>query len=99
MTVLQKFQYTWPEGTTPIQFTNWITTLPQEDQDEFAQAMTRQESIRQTYIDNGLLSVVPEGYQWKDQAALNGIPNDPTWEIYWARWVKETGVMFSYTVV
>jgi hypothetical protein len=100
MTVLQQFQYTWPEGTTPIQFNDWITTLPQADQDEFAQAVSRQQAIRQQYVDNGLLSVVPEGYEWKDQAAqINGKPNDPTWEIYWARWIRETGVTFSYTVV
>ena len=100
MSVIQKFEYTWPEGVEQIQFHPWVATLTQAEQDEFAQALARQEALRQPFIDDGLLVMIPEGYEWKDQATLqNGKPTDPVWQTYWSRWVDPTGVQFSYTIV
>ena len=101
MAILQQFEYTWPDGTTPITFTNWIATLTQAEKDEFAPALARQDAIRQQWIDNGLLELVDRvGYRWKDQDTFNiGKPVDPTWLTYWNRWQEETGVIFSYNVV
>jgi hypothetical protein len=96
MSVVQQFEYTWPDGMEQIQFLPWIATLTQEEQDEFAQAKTRQDAIKQQWVDDGLLSIIPEGYEWKDQETFdNGKPNDPVWLEYWGRWVSETQVQFS----
>ena len=101
MGVISKFVYTWPEGTTPIQFPSWIKTLAPAEQDEFAQAQSRQLAFRQQLIDDGLLTLVPEvGYEWKDKTTLDiGKPTDPTWQIYWDKWIKETGVIFSIEII
>ena len=96
MTVLQKFEYAWPEGAPQLHFLNWIATLPQAEQDEFAQAKIRQEAYRQVFIDNGTLTMVEGGYEWKDQESADiGKPTDSVWITYWSRWIKETGVQFS----
>ena len=96
MSVIQKFEYTWPEGAPQLQFLDWIATLPQAQQDEFAQAKIRQEAHRQPFIDDGTLSIVPEGYEWKDRESIDiGKPTDSVWIAYWSRWINETGVKFS----
>jgi len=96
MSVIQQFEYTWPEGTTPIDFHPWVATLTQAEQDEFAQALARQQAFRQQWIDDGSLTLVPDGYEWKDESTLSaGKPMDPTWQVYWKRWIDETGVQFS----
>jgi len=96
MTVIQKFEYAWPEGAPELQFLDWVATLPQAEQDEFAQAKIRQEAHRQPFIDDGRLSIVEEGYEWIDQEAADlGKPTDSVWIGYWSRWIEETGVKFS----
>jgi hypothetical protein len=96
MSVTQQFEYIWPEGAMQLQVDQWVATLSQAEQDEFAQAWTRQRAFRQKVIDDGSLTLVSEGYEWKDKTTLdNGKPNDPTWLIYWNRWIKETGVIFT----
>ena len=100
MAVIQKFIYTWPEGTTPIHLAPWVATLTQAEQDEFIQAQERQKAFRQKLIDEELLELVDEGYQWKDKTTLDiGKPTDPIWLIYWNRWIRETGVIFSIEVI
>jgi len=100
MSVTQQFEYTWPEGAIPLQFEPWVATLPQAEQDEFAQAQARQRALRQKLIDEGLLWQVPEGYVWKDKNTFDiGKPTDPTWQLYWTRWINETGVKFSYKLL
>jgi hypothetical protein len=96
MSVTQKFEYTWPEGAPELHFLDWIATLTQAEQDDFAQAKIRQEAHRQPFIDDGRLSIVEEGYAWKDQETADlGKPTDPVWIEYWSRWINETGVKFS----
>ena len=100
MPILSKFIYTWPEGSTPIMFYNWIKTLSKEEQDEFRLADIRQKEFRKIVVDQGNLEITDDGYVWKDADAEKvNKPHDPTWQIYWARWINETGVQFSYTIV
>ena len=100
MPVTQEFEYTWPEGSTPIQFHTWIATLSQSEQDEFAQAFIRQRAYRQQAIDSGLMSLRFNGYEWKDKATLDrGKPTDPVWQAYWQRWIDTTGVQFIVNIV
>jgi hypothetical protein len=96
MAIIQKFEYKWPTGTTPIEFYDWIATLTQEEQDEFRLADIRQKEFRKLVVDQGNLTVTDTGYVWKDQEALAvNKPHDPTWDLYWSRWQKETGVQFT----
>jgi hypothetical protein len=96
MPILSKFVYTWPNGTTPIAFDAWIKTLSTEEQDEFQQADIRQKDFRKSIVNQGNLKVTDAGYVWKDKDTLNiGKPTDPTWQIYWTRWINETGVIFT----
>jgi len=96
MSVLQKFIYIWPEGATPISFPNWILALTQSEQDEFRLADIRQKEFRKQVVDQGNLQVTDDGYIWKDKDALTtNKPTDPTWQIYWQRWIDETGVQFT----
>jgi hypothetical protein len=96
MPTLSKFIYTWPEGTTPITFEAWIETLSKEEQDEFRLADIRQKEFRKMVVDQGNLVVTNDGYVWKDKDAEKvNKPHDPTWDLYWGRWITETGVVFT----
>ena len=96
MPILSKFIYTWPDGTIPIMFVDWVNTLSKEEQDEFQLADIRQKEFRKIVVDQGNLTVTNDGYVWKDKDTLNtGKPTDTTWQIYWTRWINETGVQFT----
>ena len=96
MPILSKFKYNWPDGTTPIMFYDWLTTLSKEEQDEFRLADIRQKEFRKIVIDQGKLNVTKDGYEWKDATAeKQNKPHDPTWDLYWTRWINETGVQFT----
>ena len=96
MPIFSKFIYIWPEGTNPIDFPPWIDTLTQAEQDEFRLADIRQKEFRKLVVDQGNLTVTDTGYVWKDQEALAvNKPHDPTWDLYWTRWQKETGAQFT----
>ena len=96
MSITQKFHYTWPEGAQQLQFEPWVATLLQAEQDEFAQAKIRQQAYRQPFIDDGRLTVMDNGYKWKDQETADlGKPTDTIWMKYWNRYINETGVAFT----
>jgi hypothetical protein len=96
MTVVQKFEYDWPEGVTPIDFVSWTQTLSQEEQDEFSEARRRQESYRQEAIDAGRMQMIDGTYVWVDQTAAKlNKKSDPIWVRYWRRYLKETQTRFS----
>jgi hypothetical protein len=97
MTILQKFEYTWPEGADQIEMYDWLKTLPQSEQDEFAEGQRNGERLRQIAIDDGRMIVRADGnYEWRDAEAFAvGKQNDPIWQKYWKRWQVETGVIFS----
>ena len=96
MTVVQKFKYEWPDGVTPIEFIDWIRTLPELEQDEFFAAKRRQEDYRLDAINNGRLQLEHGTYVWKDQkeAKLNK-QSDPVWVKFFQRYLAETHTKFS----
>lgn len=96
MAVIQKFEWIWPEGTTPVSLYEWIATLPQEQQDEFYAGEANTEILRQQAIDAGLMTLANDGsYIWRDQEAFNiNKQNDIRWQRYWQQWQDETGVKF-----
>ena len=75
--------------------------MSKEEQDEFRLANIRQLEFRKQGVDQGNLKVTGDnGYIWKDKDALNtGKPTDPTWQIYWTRWINETGVIFKIEII
>jgi hypothetical protein len=94
-------QITWPEGTTPIEFIDWLYTLPQAEQEEYSEAWIRQEELRIGYFrtmkQDGSAMVLPSGeYAWKDEETFNNRPVDPVIKNYWNRWETESGVQYSY---
>ena len=96
MAIAQKFIYTWPEGKSPIWIEQWIRTLSQIEQDEFRLADKRQKEFRKIVVDQGNLQVVNNIYVWKDKDALDtNKPTDPVWQVYWNRWMTETGAKFT----
>ena len=96
MPILSKFIYTWPDGTIPIMFVDWVNTLSKQEQDEFQLADIRQKEFRKQVVDQGNLKVTNDGYVWKDKDTLNtGKPTDPTWQMYWNQWIDKTGVQFT----
>ena len=91
MAVLQTVTIVPAEGNDIILFPNWIKSLSKEEQEEFKNAVNRQEIIRQQFIDRGEMLIDREGYVWRAQSSdLVQKPNDPIWDFYWNRWLKET---------
>ena len=100
MPLIQKFTYTWPEGSTPLLLENWLLTLPQEEQDEYWESRRNGDRLRQIAIDQGRLIVKDGVYVWKDTKAFDmGKENDLVWENYWRRWQAETGVIFKSEII
>ena len=100
MAIVQKFVYTWPEGTTPVEMNDWLKTLPQSEQDEYWEGRRNGDRLRQIAIDEGRMIMRDGAYVWADMNAFRiGKENDLTWQRYWQRWQDETGVQFrSYLV-
>ena len=98
MAIVKRFEYIWPQEATPIELDIWGTTLSQAEQDEFAQALARQEAIKQKCIDDGVLVADTDSQEWKDQNSfMQNRLIDPVWQSYFERWINETGVQFSVT--
>lgn len=114
MTILTKIQYTWPEGVTPIELPDWIKTLSQAEQDEYAQSLIRnaaiveQEKINNNWSSDGYVEEFgPDCHdlspQWAgkfpdDESYQNRSPGDPTWYSFWTRYQRETGVTVTEVV-
>ena len=104
MALIQKFTYTWPDGTdleNLVWIENWVATLSQTEQDEFAQAIANQNRLRQIAIDEGRMSIADDGsYVWADQAAFDtNKETDLVWQSYWFRWKEAVGVTFQIDLV
>ena len=98
MTVLQKFDWSWPQGATPVSFDDWIENLPNDQKQECLSGVKSQHEIRQQAIDRGDMILTTQGYIWKDaETAQRGKGIDPVWEKYWLRWQKETQATFTMT--
>jgi hypothetical protein len=97
------FSYSVPEGQEYVTFGTWIRALPEPERSNGLDAIRRQLEIRQHYVDAGLMKVVidPAGkkdpsYIWSnEEAATNNKPNDPEWELFWNRWIKEYNITFN----
>ena len=94
MAILEKSEFVWPEGVTPVDFETWITTLSQADQDEFARIEAQMESDLQKYIDSGDLVRTPDGNRWTSetirlQARREGVPD------YFLRWISENNIKYQ----
>lgn len=100
MPLIQKFEYIWPEGTTPIELDDWLKTLPQSEQDAYWEGRRNGDRLRQIAIDAGRMIIKDGMYVWKDIDAFNiGKENDMTWQTYWQRWQDETGVIFRPHII
>ena len=100
MAIIQKFEYIWPTGTTPIEMNDWLKTLPQLEQDEYWEGRRNGDRLRQIAIDEGRMILRDGAYEWRDADAFAvGKENDPTWEKYWRRWQAETGVKFRSRLI
>jgi len=100
MPLIQKFTYTWPTGTTPIEMNDWLKTLPQSEQDEYWEGRRNGDRLRQIAIDEGRMILRDGAYEWRDADAFAiGKENDLTWQRYWQRWQDETGVKFRVDLI
>ena len=100
MAIIQKFIYTWPEGTVEIPFLDWINALPLSEQQEYWEGRRNGDRLRQIAIDEGRMIMKDGAYEWRDaEAFAAGKENDPTWERYWRRWQAETGVVFTIEII
>lgn len=89
-----------PEGKPVVHMEQWVTTLSQDEQHEFAQAKERQRAFRAETVANGNLKVAVGSYEWKDEnSAKINKPNDPVWLKYWDQYIKETGMKFNITEI
>jgi arabinogalactan endo-1,4-beta-galactosidase len=96
MAILEKFEFVWPEGVTPVEFETWATTLPQAEQDELAQEMATQDAKIQQYIDRGDLVRTADGNRWIDEntrsQSVHTTLMSLTYQYYWERWMNENSI-------
>jgi hypothetical protein len=97
MPVKYSFKYAWPDGVEPKTLDQWVRSLSAQEQEEFRQADVRQKAFRADVIDAGKMKLDGNSaYVWKDQeAAQVNKPVDPTWLIYWNRYLAETQTIFT----
>lgn len=81
----------------------WVATLPLDEQQEYAAARARQNSLRSVAIEQGKMEIDnssdAQDYIWKDESALTiNKPNDDVWLKYWDRYLAETQTIFTIEV-
>ena len=75
--------------------------LSMDEQSEFAAAEVRQKAYCQVFIDSGVLTIGRdqfggENHIWSSpEAAEQGKPYDPTWVVYFNRWLSENNISFA----
>jgi hypothetical protein len=94
--VRHKFVVEWGEGSSQLELDDWVRTLPEDQQQEFILAQTRQLQYRKNAIDEGKMYIEKDGsYVWKDsETAKQGKGYDETWLHFWNRWLEETKAKF-----
>jgi hypothetical protein len=97
MKVIHHFEYSWPDGTTPITLQQWVNTLSTEEQECFRSAEKRQRLLRAQTIDNGTMSIAgPHSYEWQNNIVANiNKKYDKEWRDFFDRYIKETGTIFK----
>jgi hypothetical protein len=102
MPTIKKFNYTWADGVTPVNFMAWINELSPAERLEFDLADARQNEIRQQHQAQGNLvvndSIESPQHVWQDeQLAKDGNKSDPVWTRYFDRYLAETNTTFTIT--
>lgn len=102
MPTIKKFNYTWADGVTPVNFMTWIKALSPAERLEFDLADARQTEIRQQPQDQGNLvvgeSIAQPQHVWQDkELAESGIKSDPVWARYFDRYIAETNTTLTIT--
>lgn len=97
MPVENTFQYSTIDGQPVIDLHDWVATLDPMQQQEFREAESRQQALRQSVINQGHMYMDNNGsYIWKDwQAFKDNKPYDPIWLAYWKRWLDENSIFFN----
>ena len=105
MSIEHKFTFTTSDGRDLLDQDVWIASLSGDEQREFAEAVKRQKAYRQVVIDRGDLIIGHddfggETYIWSSpEAAEQGKPYDPTWAIYFDRWISENNIIFRIVTI
>jgi hypothetical protein len=102
MPTIKKFNYTWADGVTPVNFMDWINALSPAERLEFDLAEARQAETRQKHQDQGNLvvgeSIESPQHVWQDEeSAKTGNKSDPVWTRYFDRYLAETNTTFTIT--
>ena len=104
MALKQEFKYIATENQTFLEFTEWIKTLSDEEQEQFSRAVKRQLAHRQKLIDANKLTLSYDGsYIWNDNHVENKQPgeykpHDRVWLTFWNRYtayLEEINVKFE----
>lgn len=94
MKIKETFSYT----NYTISIEEWIATLSDREQHEYAAARIRQTSFRDQAIADGLMKfdLNSDSYVWRDkQAILINKSTDNIWLVYFERYLKETNTGFQ----
>ena len=108
MPVIQEFVFTPPNGKELITLHQWVSTLPENDREEFVIAESRQLALRQKVVEINKLTVIknaedgitPDTYVWDESQIENKHQDsykdhDDVWFHYWSRYLTETGTKFE----
>ena len=108
MSIKQEFKFTPAEGKELITLHQWVSTLSENEQQEFRAAEQRQLEIRQKIVKNKKLTVIknsdddttPDNYVWDESQIENKSSDyykdyDDTWLVYWKRYLSETETKFE----
>lgn len=105
MSIEHKFTFTTSDGRDLLDQDVWIASLSGDEQHEFAEAVKRQKAYRQVVIDRGDLIIGHDDFGgethiWSSpEAAEQGKPYDPTWAIYFDRWISENNIIFRIVTI
>lgn len=101
MTVTVKYNYVVEGDAEVINFDEWIKTLSESEQTEFADAHHAQGAARELKTATGKLKVEynPEmTYIWESaEAADAGLGENPVWEKYHNRYLAENNIKLNIT--
>jgi hypothetical protein len=98
MPILQTWTVERQPGTKPILFSDWLLTLPAEEQQRYYTARIRADALRQAAIDEGRMIITDDGYVWKDQSAFKiGKEHDDECMDFYTRYNAEIGIVQTGT--
>lgn len=94
---VHKLNYTAANGGTPINFLDWIATLPEDQQIAFAAAREKQDAIDAANIAAGHLVGHEDGVvNWADNVSQEIINNiDSDWKTFFERYLAENQITLT----